>query len=120
MLKHIHLLFVLLAVASFPVRLLAAEYKPELLQEKWLKIAPHVLATLLLLTGIGLAFQGNWLDGEYGWIVGKLFGLLGYIGFGILAMRSEGSKRWQAAGAAVLCLLYIFIAAFSKKMFIFF
>lgn len=120
MLKHIHLLFVLLAVASFPVRLVAAEYKPELLQEKWLKIAPHVLATLLLLSGIGLVFQGNWLDSNYGWIVAKLFGLLGYIGLGVVAMHSQGTRRWQATAAAVFCLIYIFMAAFSKKIFIFF
>lgn len=120
MLKHIHLLFVVLAVASFPVRLAAAEYKPELLQEKWLKIAPHALATLLLLSGIGLVFQGNWLQSDYGWIVAKIFGLLGYIGLGIVAMRSQGTRRWQATGGAFLCLIYIFIAAISKKIFIFF
>jgi len=120
MLKHIHLLFVVLAVASFPIRLAAAEYKPELLQEKWLKIAPHALATLLLLSGIGLVFQGNWLQSDYGWIVAKIFGLLGYIGLGILAMHSEGTRRWQATGGAFLCLIYIFAAAISKKIFIFF
>lgn len=120
MLKHLHLLFVLLAVASFPLRLAAAEFKPELLQQIWLKIAPHVLATLLLLTGIGLVFQGNWLDGNYGWIIGKIFGMLAYIGLGVVAMHSQGQKRWQLTGAAVLCLVYIFAAAISKKIFIFF
>lgn len=120
MLKHLHLLFVLLAVVSFPVRLAAAEYKPELLQEKWLKIAPHALATLLLLTGIGLVFQGNWLDGEYGWIIAKVVAMLGYIGLGVLAMHNQGQRRWQLTGGAFLCLAYIFSAALSKKIFIFF
>lgn len=120
MLKHLHLLFVVLAVASFPIRLAAAEYKPELLQQTWLKIAPHMLATLLLLTGIGLVFQGNWLEGEFGWIIAKVVAMLGYIGLGVLAMHNQGPRRWQMTGGAVLCLIYIFSAAISKKIFIFF
>lgn len=118
--KHLHLLLVALAVAGFFARLAAAEYRPELLQEKWLKIAPHALATLLLLSGILLVFQGNWLDGDYAWIVAKIFGLLAYIGLGVVAMRSQGQQRWQALGGALLCLIYIASVAISKKVFVFF
>lgn len=118
--KHLHLLFVALAVAGFFARVAAAEYKPALLQEKWLKIAPHALAGLLLLSGIVLVFQGNWLDGDYGWIGAKVVGLLAYIGLGVVAMRSQGQQRWQALGGALLCLLYIVAVAVSKKIFIFF
>jgi len=120
MLKHLHLLFVLLAASGFFARLYAAEFKPALLQEKWLKIAPHALASLMILTGIGLVFQGNWLDGEFGWIVAKIIGLVAYIGLGVVAMRSEGQKRRQFAAATLLCLLYIGSVAVSKNIFIFF
>ncbi len=118
--KHLHLLFVALAVAGFVARVLAAEYKPELLQEKWLKVAPHVLATLLLLTGLVLVFQGGWLDGDYGWIIAKIVGLLTYIGLGVVAMRSQGQRRWLATGGAFLSLIYIAKVAITKQIFWFF
>lgn len=120
MLKHIHLLFIVLAAAGFFTRLYAAEYKPALLQEKWLKIAPHALASLMILTGIGLVFQGNWLDGEFGWIIAKIVGLVAYVGLGVFAIRSEGQKRQQFAIATLACLLYVGSVAISKKIFIFF
>lgn len=120
MLKHLHLLFIVLAAAGFFARLYAAECKPALLQEKWLKIAPHALATLMLLTGVGLVFQGNWLESEFGWIIAKIVGLVVYVGLGVVAIRSEGNTRWMAAGGTVLCLLYIASVAASKKIFIFF
>jgi hypothetical protein len=58
MLKHLHLLFVALVTVVFLGRVYLAQTKPELLENKWFKIAPHALAGLLLLTGIGLVFQG--------------------------------------------------------------
>ncbi|WAR45379.1 SirB2 family protein [Methylomonas rapida] len=117
MLKNLHLLLVTLVFISFVGRVLLAEFKPAIFQQKWLKIAPHVIDTLLLMTGIALVFQGNWLTADYGWIVGKLMLLIIYIGLGMAAMRHRGPKRWLAATGAVICLLYIAKIAISKNFF---
>lgn len=114
--KHLHLLFVALVVISFFGRVYLVQFKPALLANKWIKIAPHVLATLLLLTGIGLVFEGHWLEASYGWIVAKFVLMLAFIGFGLLTMKMQGEKRWYAFGAAVFCLLYIFKLAFTKQL----
>jgi len=120
MLKHLHLLFVAIVIVSFVVRLAAAEWKPELNQQKWLKIAPHVLATLLLLSGIGLVFQGSWLSANFGWIIAKIVVMCVFIGLGILAMRSQGQQRWLAAAGAFASFFYIVKVAVSKTIFPFF
>lgn len=114
---HTHLLLVLLVVILFVVRVLAAEYRPELLDNKALKIAPHALAALLILTGIGLVFSGNWLAGDYGWIVAKLVLLVGFIGLGILAIKQQGEKRWYAFAGALFVVAYIVKIAISKQIF---
>lgn len=118
--KHLHLLLVALVFISFVGRLALAEYKPEVLQQKWMKIAPHAVATLLLLSGISLVFSGNWLSGDYGWIIAKIIVLFGFIGLGLMAMRSQGQQRWQTAAGAIACFFYIATVAVSKKIFLFF
>ena len=112
------MLFILLSVGSFISRIMLAEFKPEILHAKVLKIAPHVIDTILLLSGITLVFQGNWMAGEYGWIMTKLVMLIAYIGFGVVAMRSTGIKRWGAFVLALACFGYIISVAVTKHGFI--
>ncbi len=118
MIKSIHLIFIFSSFISFTGRMALSVLKPSLLQNKFLKIAPHVIDTLLLLSGITLVFQGNWLNGEFGWIISKLILLLGYVAFGVMAMRFSGIKRWIAFTAAISCFIAIFITAITKNGFI--
>lgn len=118
MLKLIHIIFIFSSFASFIGRVALLHIKPMLLQKKLFKIAPHIIDTLLLLTGILLVFQGNWLNGEYGWIISKFAILLLYIVLGVITMRSVGFKHWMAFIAAVTCFVFIFIIAISKQSFV--
>jgi uncharacterized membrane protein SirB2 len=115
MLKYLHLILVVLVVISFVGRVVLAELKPEVSRRKWLRIAPHFLDTLLLLSGIGLIFHGDWLSAEYAWIIAKLIALLCFIGLGAVAMRMQGKIRWLAFAGALLCLIYIAGVALSKQ-----
>lgn len=119
MIKIIHLTFVLLAITSFVSRVLLSEIHSDLLKQKVFKIAPHVIDTLLLLSGITLVFQGQWLSGDYGWIVAKIIVLLCYIGLGVVTMRSQGKTRWLAFAGAIACFVYIGFVAVTKHAFLF-
>jgi len=118
MIKLIHLIFIFSSFISFIGRIGLSVFKPSLLQNKLIKIAPHVIDTILLVSGITLVIQGNWLNGEYGWILSKFVLLLGYIGLGVMAMRFGGAKRWIAFVAAITCFISIFIIAITKNGFI--
>ena len=118
MIKLIHIVFVFMSFASFISRVTLLQLKPEVLQNKMVKIAPHIIDTLLLLSGITLVIHGNWLSGEYGWIISKIIVLILYIVFGVITMRTTGSKRWLAFAASVGCFVYIFVVAISKHGFI--
>lgn len=112
--KHLHLLFVALALVSFLGRFALSQYRPEMLQLKWMNILPHVISTLLLLTGISLAFS---YPGDHGWIVAKVVALFGFIGFGIMALKLKDEKRWYAFGGALLMFAYIAKVAVTKSIF---
>jgi len=114
--KHLHLLFVVLVIGSYLWRVYLAEKKPAMLAEKWIKILPHGLAAGLLLSGIALVFQGNWSE-NYGWIVAKVFLLVGFIVLGIFSLREQGTRRWIAFGGAMYCFIYIARIAVSKQIF---
>lgn len=119
MLKTLHLLFVLIAVSSFVGRIILSETRPELLKQKLFKIIPHVLDSLLLLSGIALAVSGSWATTGYGWIVAKIIALIAYIVLGVIALRSRGTPRWLAFAGAMVCFVYIGIVAVTKNPFFF-
>ena len=55
--KHIHLLTVAISLGFFVLRGVWMLSGSALLQKKWVKILPHIVDTLLLVSAIGLMFQ---------------------------------------------------------------
>jgi uncharacterized membrane protein SirB2 len=115
MIKLVHLTCVVLSLVSFVARVVIAETQPSLLKKKTFKVVPHVIDTVLLLSGIGLVFEGQWLGKDSIWLIAKLIAVFGYIGFGVLAMRVRGPVRWLALVAAMSCFVYIGIVAVTKN-----
>lgn len=118
MFKLLHIVFVFSSLASFVGRVTLSQLNAELLQTKAFKITPHIIDTLLLLSGVILIFQGDWLNREWGWIASKFLLLLAYIVFGIMTMRGSGNKRWLSFATAISCFAAIFAIAISKQGFI--
>jgi uncharacterized membrane protein SirB2 len=114
MLKSLHFLFIVLSFGSFIGRVALAEFKPDLLEHQLSKIGPHIINALLILSGVILVFDGNWLAGQYGWIIGKIIVLLVYVALGVVCMHSQGQKRWLTFAGAVACFVTIFIIAIAK------
>ena len=119
MIKIFHLTFVLLSILSFVGRVILSETHPAMLKQKSIKVAPHIINTLLVISGITLVFQGGWLSTDYGWIIAKIVALLGYIGLGVIAMRNRGTVRWLAFVGAMASFAYISIVAVTKNAFFF-
>lgn len=116
MIKILHLSFVFLSVSGFIVRVILAETHPHILKLKTIRIAPHVIDTFLLISGLILVFQGNWLVRSYAWIIAKFAGLFGYIGLGVIAMHQRGPMKWLAFAGALICLAYIGKVAVTKQI----
>jgi len=114
MIKVLHFTLAMLTVAGFVIRAGWSFSNSELLQQKWVKIAPHVVDTLLLMLGITLAFslpEGPWQP----WLGAKLLALLGYIGFGVLTMRGVGATKVLGLSGALLCIAYLFGVAYTQQ-----
>jgi uncharacterized membrane protein SirB2 len=116
MLKALHVTLAYLTVAGFILRAFWTLSGSPLRQQKWVKIAPHFVDTLLLVMGVALAVQLS-ISPFAGWLAAKLLGLLAYIGFGVLTMRAP-SRPLQAVGlcGALASVGYIFAVAFTRQV----
>ncbi len=115
MLKSFHVALAYLTVVGFVIRGIWALTDSPLRRERWVKVAPHVVDTLLLVLGVVMAYRLS-LSPVSGWLGAKLVGLFAYIGFGVLTMRAPG-KPLQVAGfvGALLSVGYIFAVAFTRS-----
>jgi uncharacterized membrane protein SirB2 len=119
MLKALHVALAYLTVTGFVMRAVWALGDSPLRREKWVRIAPHVIDTLLLALGLVMAYQLS-LSPLSGWLGAKLLGLLAYIGFGILTMRAS-ARPLQIVGliGALASVGYIFLVAYSRDPLLF-
>ena len=96
-LKYIHVTCVAISLAGFFLRGIWMLSDSPLLEQGWVKIVPHVNDTVLLGAAIGLSISVQQYPFVHGWVTAKVLGLLGYIGFGMFALRRGSSKALRSA-----------------------
>jgi uncharacterized membrane protein SirB2 len=121
LLKLIHVSSVILSYLLFLTRGIWMIRASAQLQQRWVKIMPHVIDTVLLVSAIMLAIliQQNPLVNS--WLTAKIVGLLVYIGLGMVALRF-GKKRAVKISAwimAQIMFIYIVLVALTKNPAIF-
>jgi uncharacterized membrane protein SirB2 len=114
----LHITLIITSFFGFIVRVILSVLTPLVLKNKFFKITPHIIDTLLLLSGVTLVFQENWLESDYSWIITKLIILFVYIILGIIVMRGKGFKRWLAFISAIGCYGCIIVVALTKQGFL--
>lgn len=116
--KHAHMMFALISITLFMLRAWLAVPSPARINNKALKILPHVNDTLLLLLGIWLAVQIKQVPFDNSpWLTAKIVGLVLYILVGTIAIKRGRTRgqRLAAALAAIAIFAYIYGAAVSKS-----
>ncbi|MDZ7593194.1 MAG: SirB2 family protein [Thiobacillus sp.] len=119
LIKNLHLATIALSLALFVLRgawMIAAS---PLLQARWVRIVPHVIDTLLLASGIGLAVLIQQYPLVHGWLTAKLLALLIYIGLGTIALKRGKTKAQRIAAwiAALLVFGYMVVVAMAHDPF---
>jgi uncharacterized membrane protein SirB2 len=114
--KHLHLAAVALTITLFAVRTGWMLASPDQLKRRWVRTVPHVIDTVLLLSGVWLAFQLG-AAGVGGWLPAKLIGLVVYIALGTVAIKRGRTRgvRIGAAVAAFVVFAWIVSVALTKS-----
>jgi len=118
LLRLLHIGTVYVTLALFLLRGVWMLLDSPRLQQRWVKIVPHVNDTLLLAAAIGLLIVGGIDPLEQPWLIAKIIGLLTYIGLGTLALKRGRTKavRVKAFLAALGVFAYIVAVAVTKQV----
>lgn len=118
-LKHTHITFAVLSILLFSLRGIWMLTTPEKLQRRWVKIVPHIIDTLLLLSAIALTVTINQYPFTHDWLTAKLIALIGYIVLGTIALKKGKTRniRLLALMMALGCVAYIVWVALHHTAF---
>ena len=116
-LKNAHIVLALLSITLFVVRAVWSVNASPQLQQKWARIVPHIIDTLLLTSAVYLMIASHQFPFSDNWLTAKLVALIVYIGLGTFAIkrgRTAGSRLlFSLMSVAVFC--YILAVAITHS-----
>lgn len=119
--KHLHLTAIGLSVLLFLFRFVLLTLQSPMLQKKWLKILPHIVDTLLLVSAISLMVLIQQYPFVDAWVTEKLLGLVMYIFMVTLALKPSNNKFIRFVGliGAISWIAFAGMVAVSKQAILF-
>ena len=114
LLKAIHIASVLISISGFILRGAWMMLNSPRLQQRWVKIVPHVNDTILLATGITMAISIQQYPFVHGWLTAKVVALLAYIGLGMVALRFGKTKQQKIIAWVVALLVFAYMLGVAR------
>lgn len=117
LLKMIHVSSVILSYSLFFLRGIWLMRDSGSLRQRWVKVLPHVIDTVLLTSAVLLAITIQQNPLQNAWLTAKVGGLLLYIGLGMVAMRFGKTRQVKIVAwiAAQCVFVYIVLVAITKS-----
>lgn len=109
--KSIHVAAVAASCTFFAVRGCWMLFAPNWLQYRWVRVAPHVVDTVLLASAIALAVMARLDPLANPWLATKILALVAYVVIGSIALRRGKTRRIRAVAFAVALVLFAFIVS---------
>lgn len=109
LLKILHITTVVITTGLFVIRGIGLFSQAGFMQQRWVKIVPHVNDTVLLVSGIFLAIQIGQYPLVDAWLTAKLVALVLYIVMGLMVFRFARTRIQQLGYwlAAIAVLFYM-------------
>lgn len=119
-LKSLHMSCAAISYTLFFLRGIWSLNGSSLMRQRWIRIAPHIVDTLLLISAFALAYSIEQYPFIDAWLTAKFLALLLYIVLGSIALKYAKNKTvrvffWLAAQAI---FGYIVLVAINHKPFI--
>jgi uncharacterized membrane protein SirB2 len=117
LLRDIHISCVVLSGTGFFARGVLMLCASPVLAQRWLRVVPHVVDSVLLGSAVLLALQSGQYPVAQGWLSAKLVALLAYIGCGTMALKRARTRGARLAYfvAALLIFAYIVSVAMTRS-----
>ncbi|TNL02487.1 siroheme synthase [Kosakonia cowanii] len=117
----LHLTSMALTISLFTLRYWWRWSNNPRFQARWVRVLPHIVDSVLLLSGVGLIALTGYLPFTVkgAWLTEKLFGVIIYIVLGFIALGRHRPRGQQAGFIAFmlgLVVLYIIIKLAATKV----
>jgi uncharacterized membrane protein SirB2 len=109
--KTIHITSVAISYSLFFLRGLWMLRASTILHRRWVKYAPHLVDSVLLVSAITLAWQLGISPLEAPWLAAKIMALLLYIVIGSIALKHGKTKHMRLAAWLTAQLIFIYIVS---------
>ncbi|MDX8380257.1 MAG: SirB2 family protein [Gallionella sp.] len=116
-LLDIHIFLVISTYTLFFLRGIWSFNDSAMMQNRWIKTAPHVVDTFLLVIGLTLAFTLHQYPFVDAWLTAKMIGLLLYVGLGFIALNKGINKKIRVLAwlFAQMVFAYIVLVAITRN-----
>ncbi len=108
-LKTIHVACVVASGAGFLLRGALMLAGSPLLATRFARVAPHVIDTILLVTGVAMAVIAHVSPLAHPWLATKIGALVAYIVLGSIALKRGRTRAIRAAAFAAALATYAYI-----------
>ena len=114
LLKHIHLTCIAVSFTLFTLECYWKLIGSPIMDQRWIKIVPHVVDTVLLASALGLAYTIGQYPFVDTWLTVKVFAVMLYIVLGSIALKRSRGKAmriytWLAAAAVFAYIVLVAI-----------
>ncbi len=115
--KHLHVTCAFLSISLFLLRGIWMLQDSALLRQRWVKVIPHVIDTVLLGSALVMVFWSAQYPFVQAWLTAKVIALLAYIILGTIALKRGKTKpvRLAAFLAALAVFAYIVKVALTRQ-----
>ena len=118
LIKNVHIISAFISITGFVVRGMLKLMDSTLTQNKLVRVVPHIIDTILLLSAIALVIMSRQYPFVTAWVTAKLVAVIIYIAAGVMLMRvaKEHWHRVAAFGLALVSFAYILIVATTRQI----
>ena len=114
-LKNLHIFTVALSGALFFTRGVWMLVDSPWLHRRWVRVVPHVVDTVLLLSAVALTFIIQQYPFVHAWLTAKVVALLLYIAMGMIAIRHGKRKSVRAVAWIIALSLFAYIVVVAWR-----
>ena len=115
LLKIVHIACAIASICGFMLRGYWMMTSSDLLQQKLTRIAPHVIDTLFLLSGITMLYMLSLNPLTQGWLVAKFGGLIAYILLGTIAIKRGPTLQIRMIAFVGAVSVFAYIAGVARS-----
>jgi len=116
--KTLHISCVILSFSGFFLRGIWMLFDSAMLANKWVKIVPHIVDSVLLLSALSMVYMQSLSILQNDWLLVKIAALLVYILLGMIALKHGKTKKIRVIAwcSGLVVFLYIASVALNKSV----